>query len=87
MRLVFQCLRENKLYAKMSKYSFFQYEIHYLGHIISREGIAVDPTKIEAIIEWPIPTNVHEVRSFMGMAGYHKKFVEGFSKIANPVTS
>jgi hypothetical protein len=81
LRLVLQCLRENKLYAKLSKCSFFQSEIHYLGHIISSEGIVVDPSKIEAIIEWPTPTNVHEVRSFMGMAGYYRIFVEGFPKL------
>jgi hypothetical protein len=61
LRLVLQCLRENKLYGKLSKCSLFQSRIHYLGHIISGEGIIVDPTKVEAIMEWPASTNIQEV--------------------------
>jgi hypothetical protein len=71
LRAVLSCLRENKLYGKLSKCSFFQKEIHYLGHIISGEGISVDPEKVKAIMEWPVPKNSHEVRSFMGLAGYY----------------
>jgi hypothetical protein len=58
-----------------------------LGHIISEEGITVDPIEIKSIEEWSMPRNVIEVRSFMGLAGYYKRFIEGFSKIAHPITS
>jgi hypothetical protein len=69
--LVLQCLREHKLYRKLSKFSFYQSTIHYLGHVISSEGIAVDPAKVEAIMEWPALTNVTEVHRFMGLSGYY----------------
>jgi hypothetical protein len=61
----------------LSKCSFYQSRIHYLGHVISGEGIAVDPTKVEAIMEWPAPTNVTEVHSFMGLAGYYRTVCRG----------
>jgi hypothetical protein len=87
LRMMLKVLREHQLYAKLSKCSFYQKKIHYLGHIISMDGIAVDPENIEAIIEWLVPKNVTEVRSFMGLVGYYRKFIEGFSKIAHPITS
>jgi hypothetical protein len=84
--LVLQCLRENKLYGKLSKCSFYQSKIHYLGHVISDEGIIMDPTKVKDIMEWPTLTNVLEVSSFMGLARYYSWFIEGFFKIENPIT-
>jgi hypothetical protein len=87
LQVVLSFLRENKLYGKLSKCSFFQKKIHYLGHIISGEGISVDPEKVKAIMEWPVPKNSPEVRSFMGLAGYYRRFVEGFSKVSKTITT
>jgi hypothetical protein len=70
LRMVLQVLREHQLYSKLRKCSFYQKPIHYLGHIISEEGISVDPEKIKAIEGWQTPRNVSEVISFMGLAGY-----------------
>ena len=82
-----QILRERQLYAKFSKCQFWLDKVAFLGHVISAEGISADPQKIEAIVNWKLPTNVSEVRSFLVLAGYYKKFVEGFSKIATPLTN
>ena len=86
LRLIMQVLREIQLYVKLSKCSFYQDKIHYLGHIVSKEGILVDPEKIEAIMNRETPKNVSEVRSFMGLEGYYRVFREGFSKIAHLIT-
>ena len=80
-------LRKHQLYAKFSKRDFYKDKIQYLGHVISKEGISVDPNKIKAIIDWPLPKDITDVRSFMEITGYYRKFIEGFSKIANPITS
>jgi hypothetical protein len=87
LRLVLQKLRDNELYAKFSKCEFWIDKVPFLGHIISKGGIAVDPAKVKKIMEWSVPTTVTEIRSFLGLEGYYRKFIEGFSKIAKPMTS
>ena len=86
LRIVLQTLRENQLFPKLSKCDFWLKEVSFLGHIVSAEGIRVDPVKIEAIVNWKPPQNVTEVRSFLGLAGYYRRFVQGFSVIASSLT-
>ena len=80
-------LREHQPYAKFSKCNFFKDKIQYLGHVITKEGILVDPKKIKAIEKWLVPKDVTDVQSFMGITSYYRRFIEGFSRIANPITS
>jgi hypothetical protein len=86
LRLVLQVLREHHLYGKLSKFYFYKKNIHYLGHIILEQGIAVDPEKIEAIRGKPMPRNVSDIGYFMGLAGYYRRFIVGFSNIYHPIT-
>ncbi|KAL5764630.1 hypothetical protein ACOSQ2_017224 [Xanthoceras sorbifolium] len=86
LRTVLKILVTNSLYAKESKCQFGVRQVDYLGHVISEDGVAVDPTNIQAVMEWPIPTTAKGVRGFLGLAGYYRKFIQGFGNIAAPLT-
>ena len=83
---VLKKLEEHKLYAKLSKCEFFKSEIGFLGHIISRKGIAVDPSKVKSIVDWPTLTCVKDVQSFLGLVNYYRRFIHKLAKIAAPLT-
>nr|CAE05068.2 OSJNBa0094P09.7 [Oryza sativa Japonica Group] len=86
LRLVLGKLREHQLYAKLSKCEFWLSEVKFLGHVISAKGVAVDPETVTAVTEWKQPKTVTQIRSFLGLAGYYRRFIENFSKIARPMT-
>jgi hypothetical protein len=86
LRAILEKLQEHKLYAKFSKCEFWLSEVGFLGHIVTKDGIAVDPAKVTALTEWEPPKNVGEIHSFLGLAGYYRRFIENFSKIAKPMT-
>ena len=85
LEVVFQKLEEAGLKLKPSKCELFQRQLAYLGHIISAEGVATDESKIEAIKNWPTPTNITEVRSFLGFTGYYCRFIPKFMQVAHPL--
>ncbi|WVZ63577.1 hypothetical protein U9M48_013200 [Paspalum notatum var. saurae] len=87
LRLVLQKLREHKLYAKLSKCEFWLDQVPFLGYIVSKGGIMVDPSKISSVMDWKVPEVMKEVCGFLGLAGYYRRFIESFSKIAKPMTS
>ncbi|GJR67126.1 putative reverse transcriptase domain-containing protein [Tanacetum coccineum] len=86
LKLILKLLKEEELYAKFSKCEFWLSKVQFLGHVIDSEGIYVDPAKIEAIKDWASPKTPTDIRQFLGLAGYYRRFIKGFSKIARPMT-
>ncbi|KAJ0476778.1 putative nucleotidyltransferase, Ribonuclease H [Helianthus annuus] len=86
LREILEVLRKEKLYAKFSKCAFWLREVQFLCHVINADGILVDPSKVEAVMKWVPPKNPSEVRSFLGLAGYYRRFIQDFSKLALPLT-
>ena len=86
LRIVLGISREKQLFAKLSKCDFWMREVQFLRHVISSQGIVVDPAKVEVVIQWECPKPVTKIRSFVGLAGYYRRFIEGFSKIVVPLT-
>jgi hypothetical protein len=83
---VLEVLRAQKLYAKYSKCKFWESAVHFLGHVVSADGIAVDPEKVRAVKEWQRPKDITQIRSFLGLAGYYRRFIKNFSILASPMT-
>ncbi|GKC85288.1 putative nucleotidyltransferase, ribonuclease H [Tanacetum coccineum] len=86
LKTILDLLKKEKLYAKFSKCEFWLQEVQFLGHVVNRDGIHVDPSKVESVKNWKTPESPTEIRSFLGLAGYYRRFIENFSKIAKPLT-
>jgi hypothetical protein len=83
--LVLQKLRNHKLYAKLSKCEFWLKQVAFLGHVISKGGISVDPSKVQDMLSWKVPTSIGDIQSFLGLARYYQRFIERFLKISKPM--
>ncbi|GKA85833.1 putative reverse transcriptase domain-containing protein, partial [Tanacetum coccineum] len=86
LKMILDLLEKEKLYAKFSKCEFWLKEVQFLGHVVNHDGIHVDPSKVESVKNWKTPESPTEIRSFLGLAGYYRRFIENFSKIAKPLT-
>ena len=86
LRILLRLLRDHQLYAKFIKCEFWLTEVRFLGHVMSTSGMSMDPEKVEAMMSWERPKSVFEIRSFLGFAGYYRRFIEDFSRLAAPMT-
>lgn len=86
VKRVLQRLQENKLYAKAEKCEFYKEEVEFLGYLVSKEGIRMDPAKIQSVVEWPTPKNIKEVRGFLGFTNFYRHFIKNYSKVVAPLT-
>ena len=85
LRIILQTLKDRQLFAKLRKYEVWLQFVTFLSHIVSREGIRVDSQKIKAVKQWTRPTSAADIRSFLGLAGYYRRFIKIFSSIASPL--
>jgi len=86
LRYVLDLLRKHTLFTKLSKCAFGQTQMEYLGHVVSRDGVKVDNSKIQAVTQWPIPSSIRQLRAFLGLASYYGKFIRHFAVVAAPLT-
>jgi len=87
LKIVMEKLRDERLFTKFKKCEFWLEEVSFLGHVVNKNGLAVDPAKVQAVVDWEMPTSVREIRSFLGLAGYYRRFIAGFSSLSGPLTA
>ena len=87
VRKVLKSLQEHELYVKLEKCEFYVQETHFLGFIISPDGIAMDPDRIKTVVEWPVPKSQHDIQIFLGFANFYRRFIEGYSRVVLPLTN